>query len=186
MKIEKGRLYYDTVIGNIFIAEDDNDRASETITDKIAVHCPTEEDWDYVVSKRYDLCIWQGCSNYSLIDGSYICDNKHYHIITIEEFKGFYPDHTEDDLEMIASDFKQITNSISDLLEYKNKKYGNAVLEPLQIFSGKCKAGTRLDDKLGRVKNSGELRKNDVIDLIGYLILTCKEFGWTDFSEFKD
>src|SRR5690606_30169554 len=83
-------------------------------------------------------------------------------------------------------DFKSITDSIADLLEYKNTKYGNAVLEPLQIFSGKCKAGTRLDDKLGRIKNSGELRKNDVADLIGYLILTCKENNWTDFSEFKD
>src|SRR5690606_2350383 len=34
-------------------------------------------------------------------------------------------------------DFKSITDSIADLLEYKNTKYGNAVLEPLQIFSGK-------------------------------------------------
>lgn len=85
-----------------------------------------------------------------------------------------------------VSDFYTITESIADLLVYKNAKYGNAVLEPLQIFSGKCKAGTRLDDKLGRIKNSSELRKNDVADLIGYLILTCKENNWTDFSEFKD
>lgn len=84
------------------------------------------------------------------------------------------------------SEFSQITESIADLLEYKNEKYGNAVLDPLDIFKGKCKAGQRLDDKLSRVKNSSSLRKNDVADLIGYLVLTCKENGWTDFSEFKD
>ena len=81
---------------------------------------------------------------------------------------------------------KKVANSMVDLLKYKNAKYGNAVLESLNVFQGKCKAGQRLDDKLGRVKNSDELRKNDVSDLIGYLMITCVEKGWDDFSEFKD
>ena len=84
------------------------------------------------------------------------------------------------------SQFKQIANSLADLLEYKNKMYGNSALEPLNIFNNKCKAGQRLDDKLARIKNSNELRKNDICDLIGYLILTCKENNWTNFDEFKD
>lgn len=84
------------------------------------------------------------------------------------------------------SDFKVITESIGSLLEYKNEKYGNNALDPINIFQGKCKSGQRLDDKLSRVKNSKELRKNDVADLIGYLVLTCKEFGWSNFDEFKD
>ena len=75
---------------------------------------------------------------------------------------------------------------MASLLEYKNEKYGNAVLEPVNIFSGKCKAGTRLDDKLSRIKNNKELLKNDVSDLIGYLMLTCVENGWDNFDEFKD
>lgn len=82
--------------------------------------------------------------------------------------------------------FGDILGSLNDLLEYKNTKYGDAVLNPLEIFCGKCKAGQRLDDKLGRIKNSKELRKNDVADLIGYLVLTCKEKGWDNFDEFKD
>lgn len=86
----------------------------------------------------------------------------------------------------VTDDFQTITKSIASLLEYKNEKYGNSALEPLQIFSGKCAAGQRLDDKLARVKNSIELRKNDIADLMGYLILTCKEMGWTNFDEFKD
>ena len=85
-----------------------------------------------------------------------------------------------------SNNFKTITDSISSLLEYKNTKYGNSALEPLNVFKNKCKVGDRLDDKLSRVKNSSELKKNDVADIIGYLILTCKENNWTNFDEFKD
>lgn len=82
--------------------------------------------------------------------------------------------------------FDKISGSIADLLKYKNEKYGSSALDPLDIFSGKAKVGQRLDDKLARIKNSKELKKNDVADLIGYLTLVCVENDWTDFSEFKD
>lgn len=82
--------------------------------------------------------------------------------------------------------FDKVTSSIADLLKYKNEKYGNSALEPMQVFEGKTKVGQRLDDKLARIKNSTELKKNDVADLIGYLTLVCVENEWTDFSEFKD
>lgn len=85
-----------------------------------------------------------------------------------------------------TNDFKEITDSISSLLQYKNEKYGNSALEPLNIFRNKCSSGDRLDDKIARIKNSKELHKNDVADLIGYLILTCKENNWNNFDEFKD
>ena len=85
-----------------------------------------------------------------------------------------------------ANDFKDITDSIAELLQYKNTKYGNSALEPLKIFSDKCKVGTRIDDKLARIKNSDSLKKNDVADLIGYCVLICKENGWNNFDEFKD
>lgn len=82
--------------------------------------------------------------------------------------------------------FKKITDSLASLLEYKNKNYGNSALEPLQIFGGKCKVGTRLDDKLARVQNSNELRLNDIADCIGYMILVCAEKGWDNFDHLKD
>jgi hypothetical protein len=83
--------------------------------------------------------------------------------------------------------FKETLLSLNSLLDYKNKKYGNAALEPLGIFEGKCKVGQRLDDKLARIKNSEkQLQKNDVADLIGYLTLVCVENGWNNFDEFKD
>lgn len=83
-------------------------------------------------------------------------------------------------------DFNKPLTSIADLLKYKNAKYGNSALEPLEIFGNKCKVGTRLDDKLARIKNAKELKKNDVADLIGYLTLVCIENKWDNFDEFKD
>lgn len=82
--------------------------------------------------------------------------------------------------------FSTILSSINELLEYKDKKYGQAALKPLDIFTNKTIVGSRLDDKLSRVKQSKKLNKNDVADLIGYLTLVCKENNWTNFDEFKD
>jgi len=83
----------------------------------------------------------------------------------------------------------EVTAALAALLEHKNMKYGDSALHPIKVFS---KLGTensllqRIDDKLSRVKNSEELRKNDVADLMGYLVLLCIDKGWTDFEEFKD
>jgi hypothetical protein len=65
--------------------------------------------------------------------------------------------------------------ALRDLLIEKNRKYGNAALDPVRIFS---KAPpheqilVRLDDKISRLR-SGQLDDDeDVIqDLLGYLIL---------------
>ena len=72
----------------------------------------------------------------------------------------------------------------------KNKRYGDAALKPINIFSKlapgegiKC----RLDDKINRIINSGvEIRKNDVADIMGYLSLYAVYQGWTDFSDLID
>lgn len=111
-----------------------------------------------------------------------LCDNSNLAEIIS------YKDNLEEVPEKIdtKNQFKKVADSMASLLEYKNEKYGNAVLEPVNIFSGKCKAGTRLDDKLSRIKNNEKLLKNDVSDLIGYLMLTCVENGWDNFDEFKD
>lgn len=86
--------------------------------------------------------------------------------------------------EELKNDFKDITDSIAKLLEYKNKQYGNSALEPLQIFGGKCTYGSRVDEKLARVKNSKELRKNDIADILGGLVLICREKKWNNFDEY--
>lgn len=95
----------------------------------------------------------------------------------------------EVNVQISDSTFKmqQILDGVKDLVAYKNEKYKNAALVPtVKIFAGKCKVGEKVDEKLTRINNATELSKNDVVDVIGYLIKVCEEKDWTDFSEFKD
>lgn len=83
----------------------------------------------------------------------------------------------------------QVFDSMRDLVLEKNKRYGDSALSPLGCFSklsGDEGIRIRLDDKLKRIANSGELRKNDIADLIGYLSLLCVSRGWTDFTDLID
>jgi hypothetical protein len=66
-----------------------------------------------------------------------------------------------------------VADRLREMLWYKNRKYGDSALNPIGIFS-KTQTTTekllaRIDDKLARIKNSSELRKNDLWDLMGYL-----------------
>lgn len=82
-----------------------------------------------------------------------------------------------------------ILNSIGKFLKEKNKRYGNSALEPSNMFfKGNSEEGIRIriDDKLKRIKNSEVLRKNDIVDLIGYLIILCITKRWFTFEEFID
>ena len=84
---------------------------------------------------------------------------------------------------------QKITESLNSLLQYKNLNYGDAALNPINIFSKQDAASsitTRLDDKIARVKNSDVLRKNDIADILGYLTLLCAANDWISFEEFKD
>ena len=64
---------------------------------------------------------------------------------------------------------------VANLLLKKNIAYGNSALNPIQIFA-KIPPGdqidVRIDDKLNRIKNgSSYAGDNDVLDLVGYLVL---------------
>lgn len=85
--------------------------------------------------------------------------------------------------------FKLITESLCNLLTQKNKNYGNSALSPLGIFSKENSTSglkIRLDDKLMRIKNCSELRKNDIADIMGYLTLLCISEDWLNFDELID
>jgi hypothetical protein len=92
------------------------------------------------------------------------------------------------------SEIEKVIDSIKVFLLEKNKRYGNSALEPLSVFSSFVKSEdqaldnmlVRLDDKLKRIKNADKLRKNDVADIIGYLILLCVNQEWDDFSDLID
>jgi hypothetical protein len=84
----------------------------------------------------------------------------------------------------------QVLDGMKGLLIEKNKRYGNSALKPLRVFS-KAAADegikVRLDDKLNRIiQSGGDIRKNDVADLMGYLALFAVSQGWTDFNDLLD
>ena len=91
---------------------------------------------------------------------------------------------------------REITDAMKDLLLYKNQKYGDSAINPIEIFTKHLKTVdtktaailVRLDDKLSRVKNADTLRTNDICDLIGYLTLLNVALGTTaeDIAKFKD
>ena len=64
---------------------------------------------------------------------------------------------------------------IKKLLISKNKSYGNAVFDPINIFSKKDnleQIRVRIDDKLNRLKHQGTYENEDTkLDLLGYMIL---------------
>lgn len=89
----------------------------------------------------------------------------------------------------ILSPFEQIGLSIGRLVRNKNRLYGDSALYPLRVFSRLSPEEgifVRLDDKLSRIKNAESLRKNDITDLMGYLILLCRQKGWTFFDDLED
>jgi len=85
---------------------------------------------------------------------------------------------------------KEITKNLGDFLIEKNKRYGDSALNPLNIFSklsAEFGIRVRLDDKLKRIQNNkDDLRKNDVVDIMGYLVLLCVDKDWKTFDEFID
>jgi len=83
----------------------------------------------------------------------------------------------------------KITESLNDLLQYKNVNYGDSALNPIKVFSKVDAVNSlcqRADDKISRIQNSENLRVNDLIDLMGYCVLICASKDWISFEEFKD
>jgi hypothetical protein len=108
------------------------------------------------------------------------------------EIKGeIMEDKNEEEIMLTESQIAIIAcmDSMKEFLLEKNRRYGDSALHPKRVFS---KATTdeqilvRLDDKISRIQNSDELRKNDICDAIGYLTLLCVAKRWTDFSDMLD
>ena len=90
--------------------------------------------------------------------------------------------NTQQDITLLLDNLKEF------LLE-KNKRYGDSALNPALIFSdvlAEEQIKNRIDDKLSRIKHSDELRKNDVADVMGYVVLLMVQKGWLEFDELID
>lgn len=79
-----------------------------------------------------------------------------------------------------------VLNNVSEVLIEKNRKYGNAALEPIGLFykgDSVASIAIRIDDKVSRVRNADELRKNDMFDLLGYSLLLGISQNYWDIPE---
>jgi len=89
----------------------------------------------------------------------------------------------------MTAKIEKVCLELSKFLTAKNERYGNSALEPLKVFSQADSGNSicmRIDDKLSRIRNGKELRKNDVVDLAGYLVLLMIDMDWTSFDEMLD
>ena len=78
-------------------------------------------------------------------------------------------------LSEFVPDLDEVIAGVRNLLIEKNRKYGNAALDPVGVFS-KADAieciKIRLDDKLARMRSHQSDEDEDVeLDTLGYLLL---------------
>lgn len=121
------------------------------------------------------LCLVDRYLRYAYTIGGVTGD---YEELTFKQFKEKYM--KEEDF------FEKAYSSLCKMQQAKNKNYGESALQPLDIFAKHHNYGSRLDEKLARVKNCTELRKNDVADIVGGLMLICKDKGWDNFEDLID
>lgn len=89
---------------------------------------------------------------------------------------------TQQDIDTLFANFKEF-------LKEKNRRYGDSALKEECIFSkatGQNSICIRLDDKLSRIKNSKDLRKNDISDIFGYIALLLIQKNWLEFEDLLD
>lgn len=138
-------------------------------------------------SQIYNFGIWAQIISKPEVKATDISENISS---VIDSYADFVPETTQrvKTFGQIKEDnfFKTATESLCKMLQAKNKAYGESALKPLDIFAKHHNYGSRLDEKLARIKNSSELRKNDVADIIGGLFLICKDKGWDDFTDLID
>lgn len=85
--------------------------------------------------------------------------------------------------ESVKAEILNVVKNVANVLIDKNRKYGNAALQPKRIFSRTNlieQLNVRIDDKLSRIANQQEDEDEDAeLDLVGYLILkrVCKNLA---------
>ena len=94
----------------------------------------------------------------------------------------------------------KISNVCSNLDKFlceKNRRYGDSALHPREIFlkQSDLKDGislaeaalkARMNDKFSRIENSVNLRKNDLWDLMGYIVLLLISKDWENPEDLID
>jgi hypothetical protein len=118
----------------------------------------------------------------------YICINSNTdEVIELDKNLLLITKINMDNIEFVAK-ITELTDSLVMLLSIKNERYGNSALEPLEGIKYTAEDGIkiRLTDKLKRIINSDELRKNDLADVLGYTLLLCVNKEFDNFDDLID
>lgn len=213
---KKGTYMYklEAIINNVnayfFCAMQDNDYyivnggedfiVLEHSKNKSKIRIYETKEGDFFANFRNGLDIGYLEKNILLGDIEVIALSRILDVIHDKKYQDFCNDyknikiHEGTDLTDTQNKIKNLCDKISEILIYKNKMYGNSILEPKQIF---YKGGyvdnilMRLDDKIGRIANTtggNPIRVNDIVDIIGYLVLLliAKNVGYSDLEKLKD
>ena len=93
------------------------------------------------------------------------------------------------DAQPTITKIEDFLTQLYKLLEYKNDKYNDSLQNPHTLVS-KLEVDerivSRIEDKLNRIIKHGSFRKNDTVDLIGYLVHLCVARGWINLNDLKD
>ncbi len=153
MEIKKGKLYYNTALDKIEKATHSYEIEEGLLTDKIAVHCPTEDDWKYVRANYFNNDSgYNKHYNYAVLDGFYQrldnvwCEEYDYHIITIEEFKKFYPPIENNKMKTKVTILGQSHEDVKPKKKIEFVKYLSSYSEEIVTYSSLAEKPCDIDN----------------------------------------
>lgn len=95
--------------------------------------------------------------------------------ITESQYKDSHNPLIKNNTDNFERELRQVTEEIIAVLLEKNRKYGDAALNPIRVFSKQNsleQINVRLDDKLSRMANRQNDEDEDVdLDILGYMLL---------------
>lgn len=139
---------------------------------------PTTEFYDFLL-KEYDIDHLVPLIDWEMMGDGYVMAALRLAIDKSLQIVDDAPDHgnlpgIEPQTEF-EKDLDSVLNDIRSLLVEKNRKYGDAVLNPKRVFSRADimeQINVRIDDKISRIMNRQDDDAEDAeTDLLGYLLI---------------
>jgi hypothetical protein len=94
---------------------------------------------------------------------------------------------------IVEEEFNTLITNFKNYFNAKNKQYGSSALEPIKVFgngTANTILGSRIDTILSRIATSqqqdGDIKKKDVVNLVGNLVLLMLYKGWIEFDDLME
>jgi hypothetical protein len=91
---------------------------------------------------------------------------------------------------IVDEDVDTLMNNFKNYFDAKNKQYGSSSLELVKVFGNGTAytiLGSRIDAILSRIaisqQRDGDIKKKDVVNLVGNLVLLMLYKGWITFDD---